>query len=236
MLLYYVRHGDPIYNPDSLTPLGQRQAEAVGRRLAMHGIDKIYASTSQRAILTATPLSEIMHMSIETLDFANETHAWNELGYVTPNGRRWLFHLPQFKGLFHSDEIIRLGDKWYTHEAFADYNYKTGLDRIAKGTNAFLEDLGYRCLGRGKYEVLEPKYERVALFAHQGFGLAFLSNVIGIPYPTFTTHFDISHSSFTVIDFQEEEGYAYPKVLTLSNDSHIYKEGLPTKYNNVKYI
>ena len=33
MLFFYVRHGDPIYNPDSLTPLGQRQAEAVGKRL-----------------------------------------------------------------------------------------------------------------------------------------------------------------------------------------------------------
>lgn len=24
MLLFYLRHGDPIYNPDSLTPLGMR--------------------------------------------------------------------------------------------------------------------------------------------------------------------------------------------------------------------
>ena len=41
MILYYVRHGDPIYNPDSLTPLGQRQAEAVGKRLALYGIDEV---------------------------------------------------------------------------------------------------------------------------------------------------------------------------------------------------
>lgn len=38
MLLFYVRHGDPIYNPDSLTPLGERQAEAVAKRLALHGV------------------------------------------------------------------------------------------------------------------------------------------------------------------------------------------------------
>ena len=44
MILYYVRHGDPIYNPDSLTELGKRQAEAVAKRLAVHGIDKIFAS------------------------------------------------------------------------------------------------------------------------------------------------------------------------------------------------
>ena len=31
MLFFYVRHGDPIYDPDSLTPLGHRQAEAVAK-------------------------------------------------------------------------------------------------------------------------------------------------------------------------------------------------------------
>ncbi len=48
MLLYYIRHGDPIYNPDSLTLLGHRQAEAVAKRLSVHVIDEIYASTSNR--------------------------------------------------------------------------------------------------------------------------------------------------------------------------------------------
>ena len=30
MLIYYIRHGDPIYDPDSLTELGKRQAESPG--------------------------------------------------------------------------------------------------------------------------------------------------------------------------------------------------------------
>ena len=33
MLLFYVRHGDPIYNPDSLTELGIKQAEALVIRM-----------------------------------------------------------------------------------------------------------------------------------------------------------------------------------------------------------
>ena len=80
--------------------------------------------------------------------------------------------------------------------------------------------------------MLKPNNERVALFAHQGFGFAFLSEVLGIPYPMFANHFDLSHSSMTVINFKEENGFATPKVLTLSSDSHLYREGLPTKYNN----
>ena len=55
MLFYYIRHGDPIYNPDSLTELGKRQAEAVGRRLAAHGMDRIFAE----AIYEAYPHLEI---------------------------------------------------------------------------------------------------------------------------------------------------------------------------------
>ena len=75
MLFYYIRHGDPIYDPDSLTPLGERQAESVAKRLTLHGIDEIYASTSNRAILTAKPTAEILKKEIRELDFANESHA-----------------------------------------------------------------------------------------------------------------------------------------------------------------
>ena len=100
MIFYYIRHGDPIYDPDSLTPLGQRQAEAVAKRLAAHGIDEIYASTSQRAIETAQPTCEILKKEMTLLDFANEDHAWRELA-VVDNGRRgWLFHNPKFIKLF----------------------------------------------------------------------------------------------------------------------------------------
>ena len=60
MILFYVRHGDPIYNPDQLTPLGHRQAESVAKRLALFGVDEIYASTSTRAIQTAPPVFTIL--------------------------------------------------------------------------------------------------------------------------------------------------------------------------------
>ena len=60
MIFYYIRHGDPIYDPDSLTPLGRRQAEAAGKRLSVFGVDKIYASSSTRAIQTSQPTCEML--------------------------------------------------------------------------------------------------------------------------------------------------------------------------------
>ena len=88
MLFFYIRHGDPIYNPDSLTPLGERQAEAVAHRLSLFGLDRIYASTSNRAKLTAKPTCEMLKLPMTELDWCNEGHAWNELSLPNSKERK----------------------------------------------------------------------------------------------------------------------------------------------------
>lgn len=237
MLFFYVRHGDPIYNPDSLTPFGHEQARAVGKMLAHYKIDRIYASTSERAKLTARPLCDLTAKEMTLLDFANEGHAWQGLTcYSEAMGRdTWLFHSPEAKALFHEPELVALGQRWYKHPAlsekgFAGKDYEAGILRIQEGADGLFESLGYKRVSDGKYQVIKHSDERVALFAHQGFGLAFLSCVVGIPYPTFSTHFDICTSGVTVIEFNDVDGYAYPRILELSSSAHLYKEGLPTRF------
>ena len=84
----------------------------------------------------------------------------------------------------------------------------------------------------GRYRIREANEKRVALFAHQGFGLAFLSAVLDIPYPIVCSHFDMCHTGVTVIHFKNSGEYSIPKVLTLSSDAHLFGEGLPLRYNN----
>ena len=245
MIFYYLRHGDPIYDPDSLTPLGRRQAEALGKRLSAHGIDKIYSSSSTRAMQTAQPTCEILKKDMTVLDWCNEGHAWKELSVVDEKGRRmWCFHHRPTRELFVSREIRSLGDDFYKHKAFtendfyANTKFEEGLGRIRKEADALFLSLGYRHdEKRGGYVAEEPTNDRVALFAHQGFGLAFLSCVMDIPYPDFSTHFDFGHSGMTVIEFSAKKGdLCIPTILQLSSDSHIYKEGLGTNYQNRIYI
>jgi probable phosphoglycerate mutase len=230
MLLFYVRHGEPIYEPDSLTPLGHRQAEAIGKRLALYGVDEVYASTSERARLTALPTAEMLRKEIKRLDFANEAYAWKTLTTEIDGYRTWLFSSEKTRALFHSDELIAMGDNWHKHPELNYGNFGEAVERIQKGSDEFFLSLGYKRIGKGKYEVVRDNDERIAFFAHQGFGLSFLSCVLGIAFPHFTTHFDICHSGMTVIEFKNENGYSYPRVLMLSADSHLYKEGLPTRY------
>jgi len=228
MILFYIRHGDPIYNPDSLTPLGQRQAEAVGRRLARYGIDRIFTSPAERAKQTAVPLTELLKLEPEVLPWAHEDDAMRDLGLVDEEGhRRWLFELPEYRRLMVSPAVRAMGMNWIEEPTLS----RAKFDRLRDGAENFLAGLGYVHERENfRFRVERPNEERVALFAHHGVGLAFLSIVLDIPYPHFVTHFNIEHSGMSVIRFDDFEGYAYPRLLQHSNDAHLYREGLPTRY------
>ncbi len=234
MLLFYVRHADPIYDPDSLTSLGKRQAESVAKRLALYGIDRIFSSTSNRAIETAIPTSELVKKEIELLDFCNESYAWKDFSVPDNNGGRcWVFQKKEMNNLFVSEDIRKLSNKWYDHTALSGFNFKKGVERVNRDVDKWLATLGYEHnQKKGVYNSVKPNDNRIALFAHQGFGFAFLSAVLDVPYYQIVTHFDMTHTGITVIEFDEADGIVIPKVLTLSNDSHLYKDGLPTCYKN----
>ena len=234
MLLYYIRHADPVYSPDSLTPLGKKQADAVGKRLEASGIDKIFASSSNRAKMTASPLSELIKKPITVLDWCNENYAWQEFSKTQENGEtEWIYNIPSVKEKFCSKEILSLGNSWY-HHPFFDEKVGKGVERINRETDKFLSDFGLEHdRETGTYFVKENCEEKVALFAHYGFGMAFLSSVLDIPYPLFSIRTSINHSGISVIELKGKKGdKIIPRMLVHSSESHLYKEGIPTKYNN----
>ncbi len=234
MLLFYLRHGDPIYNPDSLTPLGERQAEALGRRLAQLGIDEVYASSSARAQLTAKPLCEMTHKDMTILDWTNEKYTWAQLTMpYGENGMTWVFSHPDYRPLLASEAVRQMGRRWYAHPAFTGTKLGEGIERVQRETDIWLAGFGYRHdLEKNMFYSEGGNARRVALFAHHGFGTAFLSCVLDIPFPQYAVHFDLQHAGMSVLYFPEEAGWVIPRALQISNDSHLYREALPTLYNN----
>ncbi|MCQ2388047.1 MAG: histidine phosphatase family protein [Clostridia bacterium] len=235
MYLFYVRHGNPCYDPDSLTAHGKREAEAVGRRLARFGIDEIYASDSVRAYETSIPLSEITHKEVTKLPWANEKNTANYFYLYSERlkMKRWVFENADFKDLFTSKEIEDLGKEWYKHPALKQYNMEEGVKMLDKNIDEFLLSLGYRHDREHKRFIpVNPTDKKVALFAHQGMGIYFLSSIFDIPYPEFCVRFDMVTSGLTAIIFENENGYVYPKTVQFSSDAHLYAENLPTGYNN----
>ena len=129
MLLYIVRHGDPIYETDSLTERGKLQAEAVGKRIYDSKIDRIFSSPMGRAMETAEPACNLLGIekSIE-LDIRTKFDAKlkkiiiGELSSIISN-------LPQvvFEDLYNNIDVIMLTSNKYDHNAgyHKQFNPKT---------------------------------------------------------------------------------------------------------------
>ena len=233
MLLYYIRHGDPTYRPDQLTPLGQLQAESVGSWLARHDIDEIYASSSNRAVQTATPLSLLINKEITHLRWAHEDNAYRALcigDRFTEGKSKWCYQDNGIISQFNRSDVRALGRKWYMHPCFAEHSFGPGIERIQQDTDAFLESFGYHHdLENNCFRTEQDCDKTIAFFAHEGIGTIFLSWILDIPYPEFATRFKMSHTGITIIDFHRRGNIVIPEILTYSDNSHLSADGSPAK-------
>ena len=231
MIFYYVRHGDPIYVPDSLTEYGREQAKALAKRFKLYGLDEIYSSPSIRALQTAQPTCDILNKEPNLLDWTNESLAWQDFTIEREGKRGWFFHNNEYIDKWHTKSILAT-DKYCQNE-LEENSLRRGMERINQKSDEFFLKLGFEHdRVKGFYRIVKSNQKRIALFAHEAFGYAFLSSVLDIPYPLVCTRFGIGHSGVTVIYFDEKNDVVFPKVLQHSNDSHLYKEGILKGYHS----
>ena len=167
------------------------------------------------------------------LDWANESLAWKEFTVERDGKRHWCFQDAQFIEAFCRKDMYNACASWKENLCFEGTNIINGVKRVDAEVDSFFLEIGFKHnRSLGGYEMIAPSNKRIALFAHQGIGMAFLSSLLDIPYPIFCTKFDMGHSGVTVIFFDERKEFIYPKVLQLSNDSHLYKEDILKGYNS----
>lgn len=231
MLLYLIRHGDPIYDPDTLTEKGKAQAEALAGRLSLHGLDRIYCSPNGRARETAEPTCRALGLEAQIEDWTSENHAFRDFSHKNADGKRvWTFGT---RGTdMRNDETLYLGADWYNADFLRDIDARAGFERVVRASDEFLERQGYRREG-SVYRVVRPNDDRVAVFAHGGFGLIWLSHLLALPPQLFWAGFGLTHSGITILRFPNTpDGLTVPFCLCFNDISHLYKEGLPVEHNN----
>ena len=72
MKIIIIRHGDPDYVHDSLTPRGDKEARLLAEIIGTYNIDAFYVSPLGRAQRTASFSLEKMGKTAETLDWLRE--------------------------------------------------------------------------------------------------------------------------------------------------------------------
>ncbi len=236
MLLYVIRHGDPDYAQDSLTPLGWRQAEAVGKRLTQAGIDRVFSSPLGRAKDTAKPLCELLHKELTVLDWLSEHDAWNDISCDNgKGGKNFVFNVHGSQE-FKTDDLLFISPEEYdkTEKAFG-MSVEKAWQRVGQGSDKLMEDLGYTRISRALYEASPGSEEHVAVFCHEGASMVWLSYLMGIPAHIFWSSFNITHSAVSIFRFAPN-GVTNARALAMCDTSHLYAEGLPLLHQNwLKY-
>ena len=232
MLLYIIRHGDPDYATDSLTPRGLLQAEAVGKRLVDAKIDRIFSSPMGRALQTAAPACRLLGLPCEIEPWTHElTHEQltahsDNMGRGARTGSIYV----------QSSYFMEQGnyDFSYSHTfdnpVFEGTQMKAARDYLEENGKAFLERLGYR-EENGIYRILQPNEEKVALFCHGAFSRTWLSILLRITLHVMIASFGSSHTGVTILKFtNNENGFTVPRCLCYCDVGHLYANGLEINY------
>ena len=229
MLLYIIRHADPIYNPDTLTPKGKLQASALAKRLSTSGITKIYSSPSGRAVETAKYTSELLNIPVNIENWANEVA--DKFSLVMEDGKK-VFAPDVDNTKYLTDEMIDAGKNWHSTKIFESIDAKNEYEKICKNSDEFIEKLGYK-REKGRYKIVKGNDDRIAVFCHGGISALWLSHLLNIPPHLVFAGIGINHTGVTIVDFENREsGYTAPYCLCISDISHLYKDGLPFKFTN----
>lgn len=225
MKLLLIRHADPDYAVDGLTPEGHREAQALGERLAAEGLDRLFASPLGRAQLTAGYIASRTGLDIETEPWARELEGWQVENLPDGASHAWDYPgdtIPTLRDRSDGWQISE--DHWLRHP-----DKRALYKELAAHSDGFLARLGYlREEGRYRCTAPESDKRKIALVCHGGFGLAWLSWLLQLPLSHVWAGFWLPPGSVTTILWERRSSeYAMPRCLGVGDVSHLYKSGLP---------
>ena len=214
MRIIFVRHGEPNYEKDCLTPTGQMQAEAAAERLEREGISEIYSSPMERAYQTASATASRLNLPIQTLPFMHEI-SWGGPG-VPQDGHPWTLS----DWMITKDDFDFFRNDWRDHPYFRDNVAVRYLDEISVKFDDFLITQGYRHEGT-RYLCQTDKPKTIAVFSHGGSGACVLSHLLALPFPYVCTVLPYEFTSVITLEFPVQEGqYVHPRIELFNDTAH----------------
>jgi broad specificity phosphatase PhoE len=227
MRIYIIRHAEPDYANNTITAPGHLEAKALARKLQQGQLDRIYSSPMGRALHT-------MQYTADATGLVPDVQQW-----MVELGKKWYYHGPDGNKevawnvageRIRGSETLPGHYDWHLQPPFDQPEYPGHHAELKEQSDQFLLEHGYRREG-GKYRILRPNREHIAVFCHHGFGLAWLAHLLELPLTLVWSAFWLAPSSVTTILMeQRSEDWAVPRCLGVGDVSHIYEGGLPVSH------
>lgn len=221
MKILIVRHADPDYSIDSLTPTGWKEAELLSGRLADLNVKAFYVSPLGRAKDTAALTLKKMGREATVCDWLREFHA--------------PIHRPDREALSGTWDWLP-GDwtkfpeyfdrnAWYTTDIMKEGNVGTEYDRVTTELDKLLAAHGY-VRKDDYYEAVRANNDTLVFFCHFGVECVLLSHLLNVSPMVLWHGMCALPSSVTTLATEERrKGIAYFRTLAFGDTSHLYAGG-----------
>ena len=220
MKLLIVRHADPDYSIDSLTPKGRIEAELLSQKLCKLDIKDFYVSILGRAKHTADYTLKKLNRTAHECEWLKEfpvnidrpdeenTVAWD-----------WL---PADWSVI--DEFYSHND-WSKVDCMQKSNIIEEYSRVVTEFDKLLAKHGYERNGR-IYSAVNANEDTIVLFCHFGVECVLLSHLLNVSPMVIWQGFCAAPSSVTTIVTEERrEGIASFRISSFGDISHLYAGG-----------
>ena len=220
MKILIIRHADPDYSVDSLTPQGRIEAELLSRRLSKLNFKAIYVSPLGRARHTADYTLKKIGQDATVCDWLQEFPvSINKPG--EPDSIAWDWYPADWTAhddFFHHED-------WLKNPVMVEGKVEEQYRHVTEGLDKVLAAHGYERCGR-YYKATAANEDTIAFFCHFGLECVLLSHLLNISPLQLWHGFCAAPSSVTTLITEErQEGKAYFRTAAFGDISHLYAGG-----------
>jgi probable phosphoglycerate mutase len=221
MRLYLARHADPDSARDSLTPQGEREADALAARFAAERITRLYCSVTGRSLATAERIARRTGVAVTQERWLIEPHHLR----VEQAGRTYMMW-DTFGETVRARTPLPEGDAWFRTPPFDAPAVSSTWAEFAACCDGMVAAHGYVREG-ARYRIERASDERIAVVSHNGTVLLFIAHLLALPLPLVWCGFYTWPASVTTIHFEEHSDlWAVPRALCVADTSHLRTAGL----------
>lgn len=255
MRLIFIRHGDPDYEHDTVTPKGQKEVELLTQRVCnWKNITEFYTSPLGRAKATGAPSLKKLNREATELQwlqefYYNTTYPMNIKDKTKAGQKTMCWDLmPEY---FTSDPDFFNKDKFLSTDFMKGGDIQKYYKMVCDGIDQILAKYGYIRNSKNFYDVKNPvpnhnwnepieKYHlksikddypeepTLVFFCHLGVIFAIISHLIGMSPMQLWQGFYIAPTSITVLNTEERlKGQAWFRVERMGDTNHLTNGGEP---------
>ena len=223
MRILLIRHAEPDYSIDSLTPKGYMEAKLLSERLIHYQIRDFYVSPLGRARKTAEYTLQRMGRTAETLPWLAEFRG------RCPDPVTGRSHLPWDlpPRIWSAFPNVLSPDHWFENSVFDQGNIREIWQETAAGADDLMARYGFRKDGP-VWTASQNTMDTVALFCHFGISMAFMAYLMDVsPVVLWHRTLCLPSSVSEIVTEERTPGTVSFRAVRIGDISHLESAGEP---------